>query len=79
MTPDAVFSHPLFTQLALLVFGGLFVESLWLLWRYRLALDWGEQTANLFILLVGGALRISVRGLFLAAFVAASTLAPVHW
>lgn len=79
MTPDAVFSHPLFTQLALLVFGGLFVESLWLLYRYRLALEWGEQAANLFILLVGGALRILVRGLFLSAFVAASTLAPVHW
>lgn len=79
MTPDAVFSHPLFTWLALLVFGGMLVESLWLLYRHRLALPWGEQAANLFILIVGGALRISVRGLFLLAFVAVSKWAPVHW
>ena len=79
MTPDGVFSHPLFTWLALLVFGALSLESLWLLYRHRLSLPWGEQSANLFILLVGGALRMSVRGLFLAVFVAASRLAPIHW
>lgn len=55
------------------------IESVLLLHRHRLAHPWGEQAANLFILIVGGALRISVRGLFLAAFVAVSALAPVHW
>ena len=79
MTPEAVFSHPLFTFLALLVWGGMSAESLWLLYRYRLSLSWGEQAANLFILIVGGALRISVRGVFLVVFVAASTLSPLHW
>ena len=79
MTPEAVFSHPLFTRLALLVWGGMLVESLWLLYRHRLEHPWGEQAANLFILLVGGALRISVRGVFLMVFVAASAFAPVHW
>lgn len=79
MTPDAVFSHPLFMWLALTVWGGLLVESLLLVHRYRLRHPWGEQVANLFILIVGGALRISVRGVFLAAFVAVSALAPVHW
>ena len=79
MTPDAVFSHPLFTFLALLVWGGMSAESLWLLYRYRLSLPWGEQAANVFILIVGGALRISVRGVFLVVFVAVSMRAPVHW
>jgi sterol desaturase/sphingolipid hydroxylase (fatty acid hydroxylase superfamily) len=79
MTPDDVFSHPLFTQLALLVWGGMFVESLWLLYRHRLAFAWSEQAANLFILIVGGALRISMRGVFLIVFVALSAFAPIHW
>jgi len=65
--------------LALTVWGGLLAESLLLVHRYRLQHPWGEQVANLFILIVGGALRISVRGVFLAAFVAVSALAPVHW
>ena len=65
--------------LALAVWGGMAIESVLLLGRYRLAHPWGEQAANLFILIVGGALRISVRGLFLAGFVAVSALAPVHW
>jgi sterol desaturase/sphingolipid hydroxylase (fatty acid hydroxylase superfamily) len=65
--------------LALLVWGGMLFESLVLLYRHRLSMEWGEQAANLFILIVGGALRLSVRGVFLVVFVAVSALAPVHW
>lgn len=79
MTPDAVFSHPLFARLALLVFAALTLESLWLLYRHRLALPWGEQAANLFILLVGGGLRLIMRGVFLAVFVSVAALSPLHW
>jgi sterol desaturase/sphingolipid hydroxylase (fatty acid hydroxylase superfamily) len=79
MTPDAVYSHPLFARLALLVWGGMLVESLWLLYRHRLSLHWGEQAANVFILIVGGALRMLVRGVFLVVFVAVARFAPVHW
>ena len=79
MTSDGGFSHPLFTWLALLVWGAVVVESLWLLYRHRLGYPWGELAANLFILIVGGTLRIGVRGTFLLVFLAVSKFAPVHW
>jgi sterol desaturase/sphingolipid hydroxylase (fatty acid hydroxylase superfamily) len=79
MTPSDAFDHPLFAQLAALVFTALFIESLWLVWRFRLSLPWGEQAANVFVLLVGGALRVAVRGFFAIVFVAAWNLTPLRW
>ncbi len=79
MTPDEGFSHPLFTCLALLVFGAVAVESVFLLYRHRLAYNWGELSANLVILIVGGGLRVLVRGMFVVVFVAVAKFAPVHW
>lgn len=69
----------MFAQLAALAFGLLFLESLWLLWRHRLSLPWGEQAANLFVLLVGGALRFSMRGVFTVVFFAAWKWTPLRW
>jgi sterol desaturase/sphingolipid hydroxylase (fatty acid hydroxylase superfamily) len=79
MTPQAAFEHPLFAQLAALAFAALFFESLWLLWRFKLSLDWGEQAANVFVLLVGGVLRVAMRGVFAVAFVFAWELTPLRW
>ena len=79
MTPDSGFSHPFFSFLALLIFGAVVVESLVLLWRHRLGYPWRELAANLFILIVGGLLRLLVRGMFVVVFLAVSKFAPVYW
>lgn len=79
MTPASGFSHPLFVCIAVLIFSAVVLESLVLLWRHRLDYAWRELAANLFILIIGGGLRLLVRGTFVAVFFTASRRAPVHW
>ena len=78
MPAPIFFSHPLFAGLALLAGLALVLESIWLLWRYRLSVRWTEQAVNLATFLVGEAIRFAMRGLFLATFFALSSFAPLH-
>ena len=79
MRLDSGFSHPFFTWIALVIMGAVVTESVVLLYRYRLGYPWAELAANLFILIVGGMLRLLVRGLFVVVFVAVWQLAPMRW
>jgi len=73
----AIFTHPLFTVVALVVGVALVVEGLWLAFTRRLAVAWFELAADLFIFWVGELLRFGLRGTFVAAFFAVHALAPV--
>ncbi len=79
MTADAIFSHPLFAQLAAVVGLAFLVETAWLLATRRLAFAWSEQAANVAVFMVGEGIRLAMRGVFVAGFVFASGLTPLHW
>lgn len=77
--PVAVFSHPLFLVMALVVAAALMLESAWLLLTRGLAVRWSELAADLFIFWVGELARWSLRALFVGLFLAVHAWAPVKW
>jgi sterol desaturase/sphingolipid hydroxylase (fatty acid hydroxylase superfamily) len=73
----AVFSHPLFMVMALVVGAALVLEALWLLITRGLGVNWSELAANLFIFWVGESARFGLRAVFIGAFFAVHAVAPV--
>jgi sterol desaturase/sphingolipid hydroxylase (fatty acid hydroxylase superfamily) len=73
---EAVFGHPLFGWLALVVGVAVLAESLWLLVTRARSTDWPELATDLVTFFVGEGLRVAMRGVFLGVYVALWELAP---
>lgn len=76
MTPDDVFTHPLFRWLAVAVGGAVLVEATWLVLRRRHETPWGELSADLVTFFVGEGLRVAMRGVFIAVYAVLWARAP---